>query len=607
MAGVVRHRSATRQQEQCELMAVARKNPSKTAKQSSRKTWLTVLSLVFIIAISLFALYQLRANWFFLERTRIETSSQELSVDTRTGLDIVLNPIASNSEPSTITHNWKITSSFLRPDGVLKNIYLINDQFPGPTVRAKSGDSVVIKVENALEDEGISIHWHGLYMRDANEMDGAVGYTQDPIPPGETFTYQFKVADDQHGTFWYHAHDGVQRAEGLFGALIVDKRDGSNSEREEYGYDEDRVLMVGDWYHRPATEVLAWYLRAGSFGNEPVPDSILVNGLGAYNCSMAVPARPVDCVQVRDEHGPIITMDRSKKYRFRIINVGTLAGVTVGFDNAALKVIQVDGGTRVTSEAAKSIEIVYPGQRTDFILEWQSDMKQSLMKIQLDDEGFRYTNPALADTHYYAVHLAGNRSPNDITFENPLDTFNIAEAISADPVSDLYPSNINSTLLLYTNTQKLSHLKNIPHGFMNQTSWKPQSPPLMSLPRNSWNQHQFVPYVSASSSSWTTIILNNLDDSSHPFHLHGYSPYIIQIHQASHGWGSYSPYEMNEPPGGGFILERAVKRDTVWVPRRGYVVLRFRADNVGIWMFHCHILWHLASGMAMGIDVGNGE
>ena len=57
-------------------------------------------------------------------------------------------------------------------------------------------------VENAFEDEGLAMHWHGLYMKHANEMDGAVGMTQDPIAPGSSFEYRFRIANDQHGTFW---------------------------------------------------------------------------------------------------------------------------------------------------------------------------------------------------------------------------------------------------------------------------------------------------------------------------------------------------------------------------------------------------------------------
>lgn len=109
-------------------------------------------------------------------------------------------------------------------------------------------------------------------------MDGVVGVTQCAILPGTSFTYNFTIPADQSGTFWYHAHSAVQRADGLYGGLVVHKpalkpavrglmpRD--SDDRFSYGYDKEILLLIGDWYHRPAEEVLSWYLRAGSYGNE---------------------------------------------------------------------------------------------------------------------------------------------------------------------------------------------------------------------------------------------------------------------------------------------------------------------------------------------------
>lgn len=86
--------------------------------------------------------------------------------------------------------------------------------------------------------------------------------------------------------------------------------------------------------------------------------------------------------------------------------------------------------------------------------------------------------------------------------------------------------------------------------------------------------------------------------------------------QEPFGWGSYNPFEDPVPPGlesesmdgnpfHPYELSRIALRDTVQIPSRGYAVLRFRADNPGVWLFHCHILWHLATGMAMVMDVGS--
>jgi FtsP/CotA-like multicopper oxidase with cupredoxin domain len=78
-------------------------------------------------------------------------------------------------------------------------------------------------VTNDLSSEGVSIHWHGLDMRGFNAMDGAVGLIKCPIPANRTFTYEFRIGDDEVGTFWLHAHSQVQRGDGIYGGLVVHK------------------------------------------------------------------------------------------------------------------------------------------------------------------------------------------------------------------------------------------------------------------------------------------------------------------------------------------------------------------------------------------------
>ena len=101
----------------------------------------------------------------------------------------------------TWTYQWRVTTANRRPDGALKKVYLINGAFPGPTLEVRSGDCLVIQVENGLDRSGLSIHWHGLSMRDANHFDGAAGVTQVPIEPGQSMIYNFTIDSGQHGTF----------------------------------------------------------------------------------------------------------------------------------------------------------------------------------------------------------------------------------------------------------------------------------------------------------------------------------------------------------------------------------------------------------------------
>jgi FtsP/CotA-like multicopper oxidase with cupredoxin domain len=72
-----------------------------------------------------------------------------------------------------------------------RNIILINDLFPGPILEVVGGADVGVKVVNRLEREGISIHWHGIHMRDNVWMDGVPYLTQCPIHPRQSFTYRF--------------------------------------------------------------------------------------------------------------------------------------------------------------------------------------------------------------------------------------------------------------------------------------------------------------------------------------------------------------------------------------------------------------------------------
>lgn len=295
-------------------------------------------------------------------------------------------------------------------------------------------------------------------------------------------------------------------------------------------------------------------------------------------------------------------MDAGKTYRFRIINTGMLAGFSLKMSGAEMTVFEVDGGAEVNSVAAGSIGFVYPGQRVDVIVRWTSVGKQNLT-LTLDREGFRYPNPALTSEQAFPVLLsgllpAGERPTTLLTAECDL------QQLQSHHTHEL-PAKSNMTLVLYTTTLKLARLSNVPHGFINHTTWKPQSPPLIHLSRSEYDTHQLVPFIFSSKSQplWIDIVLNNLDDDHHPFHLHGYSPYILQTYASGSRFGSWNPFESSEPLGGALNLVNPVARDTFIVPRKGYVVLRFRADNPGLWLFHCHVLWHLGSGMAMGIEV----
>jgi CopA family copper-resistance protein len=113
----------------------------------------------------------------------------------------------------------------------------VNDAIPGPVLRWKEGDTVTLNVTNRLK-EPTSIHWHGI--RSPANMDGVPGLSFAGIEPGQTFTYRIPL--HQSGTYWYHSHSGMQEQTGLYGAIIIEPKDGYADK-----FERDYVVLLSDW------------------------------------------------------------------------------------------------------------------------------------------------------------------------------------------------------------------------------------------------------------------------------------------------------------------------------------------------------------------------
>lgn len=130
-----------------------------------------------------------------------------------------------------IEDGWKvfsITASQVQWEtkpGVFIEAMAYNGTVPGPELRVQPGDKVRIVLENQMSEPTV-LHFHGLTV--PNAMDGVPYITQDPVMPGEFFTYEFEIVDPP-GMYVYHAHfnSTIQVERGLYGSLIVEPRDGT--------------------------------------------------------------------------------------------------------------------------------------------------------------------------------------------------------------------------------------------------------------------------------------------------------------------------------------------------------------------------------------------
>jgi CopA family copper-resistance protein len=147
---------------------------------------------------------------------------------------------AARRDPDVLTgteFDLRIGETPVNITGRTRTALTINGSLPGPTLRWREGDTVTLRVSNAL-DEDTSIHWHGIILP-AN-MDGVPGLSFSGIHPGQAHTYRFTVR--QSGTYWYHSHSGFQEQQGVYAPLVIEAR-----EPEPFQYDREHVVMLSDW------------------------------------------------------------------------------------------------------------------------------------------------------------------------------------------------------------------------------------------------------------------------------------------------------------------------------------------------------------------------
>lgn len=141
-------------------------------------------------------------------------------------------------------------------EGKTAEAWTFNGSTPGPELRVKQGERIVVKLTNKDIDKGVTIHWHGMVL--PCSQDGVAGVTQDAVWPGETFTYEFVAK--HAGTYWYHSHQqsSEQATHGLIGRLIVEPRGSA------FEYDRDYAVTLQHLNEKH-------WLTNGSLGGAKLP------------------------------------------------------------------------------------------------------------------------------------------------------------------------------------------------------------------------------------------------------------------------------------------------------------------------------------------------
>jgi iron transport multicopper oxidase len=485
-------------------------------------------------------------------------------------------------QAKTVTYDFNVTWVTANPDGLQpRKVVGINGQWPLPTIEVDKGDRLVVNMHNGLGNKSASIHFHGMFQNGTNEMDGPSMVTQCPVPPGANFTYDFEV--NQNGTYWYHCHTDYCYPDGYRQALIVHDADAYFNEE----YEEEFVVTLSDWYHEMVEDVAPSYLSLyNPTGAEPIPSSFLFND----TLNSSLPVKP------------------NTTYLIRLINIGAFVAQYFYIEDHTFRIVEIDGVYTEPTEA--DTLYISPAQRYSILLTTKNETDRNYAIVTVADSVLLDTIPPdlqLNNTNWLEYNANAPHLPADITVDQasdlvPFDDFTL---VPYDQMPLLPEPDYEINVTVYMQNM----LNGVNYAFLNNITYTaPKVPTLFSvmssgdLATNSEIYGEFTHPVVLEHNQVVQIVLNNADTGTHPFHLHGHNFQVINREPPlgpsfyDYQNGDPVPYDPNNHTAFPSIPAR---RDTFVLPPQGYFVLRFVADNPGVWFFHCHIDWHLAAGLGM--------
>ncbi|KAK5080811.1 hypothetical protein LTR70_000484 [Exophiala xenobiotica] len=253
---------------------------------------------------------------------------------------------------------------------------IFNASFPGPHIYFKENQTTWVRVYNNIEDQNLTVHWHGLSQRVDIFSDGTPQVSQWPIAPFNYFDYAMTPQVGDAGSYFYHSHVGMQ-AITASGVIIVED---FKADTLPYAYDHDVSLFFQDFYNKNDS-VMEAGLVANPFVWNGEPEAILINGKSG-NSSFSN-ATDDTCTS------EIVKVNPGESYRIRLISNTALSFITLGIeDHDNLTVIEADG-EYIKAWSTDHIQIG-SGQR--FSLLFRAKTTEELASMNKTNFWLRYEN-----------------------------------------------------------------------------------------------------------------------------------------------------------------------------------------------------------------------
>jgi len=522
--------------------------------------------------------------------------------------------------PKTTRYDLVVTDTVVNFTGRDRAAFAVNGSFPMPTLEFVEGDTALIVVHNAMAKHTTSLHWHGLIL--PNAYDGVPFLTTPPIKPGETQVYKFPLL--QHGTYWYHSHTGMQEQNGMYGALIIHER--FAPPMPEY------TLVLSDWtdmkpgeVHRRLHTANDWFaiqknkLRPGT--TQSYWDAIKE---GQVRTKLGNEWKRMNAMDVSDVYydrflangRPVLEAPQFKagdKVRMRIINGSASTYFWLKYAGGKMTVVASDGADvepvevdRLIMGVAETYDVIVtiPADSTAFEFLATSEDRTGSTSVWLGS-GIKQLAEPLEALKYFA----GMKMMNGMMKMNgDLDDMGMNMSLQQMDMNVVMYPEITGEQVKKSATVGVERMVKDEHAGMDHGMYDSnalsdivtlnyamlRSPTSTALPTGpvkelrfdlTGNMNRYLWAINNKTISETDkilirkgekvrIIIHNNSMMRHPMHLHGHFFRVLN------GQGDHAPLKN--------VLDiMPMETDTI----------EFLGTEEGDWFFHCHILYHMMSGM----------
>lgn len=470
----------------------------------------------------------------------------------------------------------------------------VNGSIPGPLLRMKQGEPVVIHVTNHLKVD-TSLHWHGLII--PSDMDGVPGLSFDGIKPGETFTYRF--TPHQSGTYWYHSHSGLQEQSGAYGPIVIEP-----SGPDPVKVDRDYIVMLSDWTDEKPETVLEHLKSQSDYYKRPKRTLAGLIREVAHAASseerkhiigerLAFARMRMDPTDITDVTGYTFLMNgRSvgqnwtalfkpgQRVRLRFINASSASYFDIAIPGLRMQVVAADGQNvrpvtvdRLPIAIAETYDvIVTPTESRPYTIFAESRDRSGYARGTLSPRpGLAAQVPPMDARKVLTMAevMPMHGMHHGMGMAMPMGHERRAPGQMAHDPAPVVLSYADLRSLTRTDGKVTREITLHLTGNMERYFW-------------SFNgvKYSMARPIEFKFGERVRVRLVNETMMNHPIHLHG----LWQVLQ--NGQQPYAP-----------------RKHTINVPPKQTVVVEIPVDHRGRWALHCHILYHMATGMFREVEV----